>query len=203
MVNAISSQAPGSGQKIILVLLLCAFVAMFAGSFAYRMQGAGLVVEVRQQNEGMGKGGGMGGMMGMDMGAMREIMDKLRANPDDPKVMLEVGNAFMMMQAWDKALEMLLMAEKKLPKDMAVQKALGMVRFERKEFDLAKKAFDKVLAAEPNDALSHYNMAILLKHYMNKAAEGDAHFRKVLQLAPEDQELVKGAQEELVPQKGQ
>ena len=46
-------------------------------------------------------------------------------------------------------------------------------------------------------------MGILLKHYMNKAAEGDAHFRKVLELAPDDQELVKGAQEELVSQKRQ
>ncbi len=202
MVNAVSQQAPGSGQKIILVLVLCAFGAMFAGSFAYRMQGAGLVVEVRQQNEGMGKGG-MASVMGMDMGAMRAIMDKLRANPDDPQVMMEVGNAFMMMQAWDKALEMFNMAEKKLPKDASVQRGIGMVRFERKEFDLAKKAFDKVLAAEPGDALSHFNMGILLKHYMNKAAEGDAHFRKVLELAPDDQELIKGAQEELVSQKGQ
>lgn len=203
MVNAARQQAPQSGQKIILVLLLCAFVAMFAGSFAYRMQGAGLVVEVRQQDEGKGGMGGMSSVMGMDMGAMRAIMDKLRANPDDPKVMLEVGNAFMMMQAWDKALEMLVMAEKKLPKDVEVQRALGMVRFERKEFDLAKKAFDKVLAAEPKDALAHFNMGILLKHYMNKGAEGDAHFRKVIELAPGDQELVTGAQEELVSQKGQ
>ena len=204
MANVLSPQAPDAGQKIVLVLLLCAFVAMFAGSFAYRMQGAGLVVEVRQQRgEGMGKGGGMGAMMGMDMGAMREIMDKLRANPDDPKVLLEVANAFMMLQVWDKALEMLNMAEKNIPGDLGVQRAMGMVRFERKEFDLAKKAFDKVLAAEPNDALSHFNMGVLLKHYMNKGAEGDAHFRKGMQLAPEDQELLTGAQEELVPQKGQ
>ena len=158
MVNAVSQQAPQSGQKIILVLVLCAFIAMFAGSFAYRMQGAGLVVEVRQQSEGMGKGG-MASVMGMDMGAMRAIMDKLRADPENPQVMMEVGNAFMMMQAWDKALEMFNMAEKKLPKDASVQRGLGMVHFERKEFDLAKKAFDKVLAAEPKDALSHLTWA--------------------------------------------
>lgn len=203
MANAINAQAPGSGQKLILFILIGAFVAMFAGSFAYRMQGAGLTVEVRQERpQGMGKGGPMG-MMGVDMEALREMMRKLEQNPDDPKVLLELGNTFMMMQAWDKALEMLTLAEKKVPQDLGVQRALGMVRFERKEYDLARKAFDKVLAKEPGDALTHYNMGILLKHYMNKAADGDAHFRKVVQLKPEDQEVLKSAQEELVPSKGQ
>ena len=78
-----------------------------------------------------------------------------------------------------------------------MHRALGMVRFERKEYDLAKKSFDVVLKKEPNDVLAHYNMGILLKHYMKKPAEGDQHFRRVVQLGTADPDVLKSAQEEL------
>jgi len=54
-----------------------------------------------------------------------------------------------------------------------------------------------VLKKDPNDVLAHYNMGILLKHYMQKPAEGDAHFRRVVQLNPKDEDVLKSAQEEL------
>lgn len=189
------------GQKLALVVLLAALLAIFVGSFVYRMQGSGLVVEIKPEHagEGMGKGGPMGGMTGVDMEHLRDLMRQMEQNPNDPKVLLELGNTFMMMQAWDKALEFLDQAVKLTPDDAQVHRAMGMVRFERKEFELARKSFDLVLKKEPGDVLAHYNMGILLKHYMKKPAEGDAHFRKVVQLQPKDPEVLKGAEEELVP----
>jgi len=203
-------QAPHLPQKVIVGALVLALVVMFAGSFLYRMQGKGMTVEIQQEHGGMGGGmgsamggkGGPMGMMGVDMEALREQMRKMEANPEDPKILFELGNTFMMMQAWDKSLEFLEHAAKNAPNDMETQKAIGMVRFELKQYDQAKKIFEKVLAKDPNDALTHYNMGILLKHYMSKASEGDAHFRKVVQLAPKDQDVLKSAQEELVPAKG-
>jgi tetratricopeptide (TPR) repeat protein len=197
-----SPSAPlGAGQKLVLAALLAALLAMFVGSFAYRMQGAGMVVEIKQERGGMGKGGPMGGGMGgLDMERLRDLMATMEKNPGDPKVLLELGNTFMMMQAWDKALEYLDKAVKAAPKDIQAHRAMGMVRFERKEYPLARKSFETVLTMEPGDVLAHYNMGILLKHYMKKPAEGDAHFRKVVQLggsaAPE---ILKSAEEELVP----
>ncbi len=193
--------ALGSGQKTILVALIGAVFIMFVGSFLYRMQGRGLVVEVHQERGGMGeamggKGGPMG-MMGVDMEQLRGLMAKMQENPNDPKVLLELANTFMMMQAWDKALEFVTLADKAAPGNLDVQRAAGMVRFERKEYDLARKAFETVLKKEPGDVLAHYNMGILLKHYMKKPAEGDAHFRTVVQLNPKDQDVLKSAQEEL------
>ncbi|HWR04880.1 MAG TPA: tetratricopeptide repeat protein [Humidesulfovibrio sp.] len=202
MTDTMNKNAPlGGGQKIILVALLGAILAMFVGSFLYRMQGKGLVVEVRQERGGMGeamggKGGPMG-MMGVDMDQLREQMRKMQENPNDVKNLLELSNTFMMMQAWDKALEFVTMAAKAAPDDLNVHRAMGMVRFERKEYPEAKKSFDVVLKKEPDDVLAHYNMGILLKHYMQKPAEGDAHFRRVVQLNPKDQDVLKGAQEEL------
>ncbi|MBI5520053.1 MAG: tetratricopeptide repeat protein [Desulfovibrio sp.] len=202
MTDAMKTNSPlNGGQKIIVLALLCAIIAMFLGSFLYRMKSTGLVVEVRQERGGMGeamggKGGPMG-MMGVDMEQLRELMRKIEQNPNDPKTQLELANVFMMMQAWDKALEYVNMAAKAAPDDAGVQRVMGMVRFERKEYPEAKKAFDAVLKKEPDDALAHYNMGILLKHYMGKAAEGDAHFRRVVQLNPKDADVMKGAQEEL------
>ncbi|OGR37033.1 MAG: hypothetical protein A2051_08540 [Desulfovibrionales bacterium GWA2_65_9] len=202
----------GGGQKLVLAALLAALLAMFVGSFVYRMQGSGLAVEIKQERGGMGgmggkggPGGGMGGPMGgamggIDMEHLRELMGTMEKNPNDPKVLLELGNTFMMMQAWDKALEFLDKAVKLTPKDAQVHRAMGMVRFERKEYELARKSFDTVLKMAPDDVLAHYNMGILLKHYMKKPAEGDAHFRKVVQLGgATDPEVLKSAEEELVP----
>jgi len=191
------------GRKLVLVAILAALLAMFAGSFAYRMQGVGLAVEIKPERSAMGAGGpggAMGGAMGgIDMSHLRELMSTIEKNPDDPKVLFELGNTFMMMQAWDKALEYLDKAAKLNPEDLQVQRALGMVRFERKEYPLARKSFERVLKKEPGDVLAHYNMGILLKHYMKLPTEGDAHFRKVVQLGSSDPEILKSAEEELVP----
>jgi Flp pilus assembly protein TadD len=184
-----------NGQKFILVALIGAILTIFIGSFLYRMKSSGLVVEVHQEQRG-GQGGPMG-MMGVDMDQLRELMRKMEQNPNDPQVLVELANTFMMMQAWDKALEYVTLAAKAAPDDLNVNKAMGMVRFERKEYPEAKKAFDMVLKKDPDDVLGHYNMGVLLKHYMNKPAEGDVHFRRVVQLNPKDQDVLKGAQEEL------
>lgn len=202
MTETMNKNAPlGGGQKLILLALIGAIVVMFVGSFVYRMKGTGLVVEVRQERGGMGEAmGGQGGpmgMMGVDMEQLRGLMRKMEENPNDPQVLVELANTFMMMQAWDKALEFLTMAEKAAPDDPNVHRGMGMVRFERKEYDQAKKSFDLVLKKDPDDVLAHYNMGILLKHYMKKPAEGDAHFRRVVQLNPQDQDVLKSAQEEL------
>jgi Tfp pilus assembly protein PilF len=166
------------------------------------MQGAGLVVEIKQER-GPGRGGMGGAMSGIDMEHLRELMTAQEKNPSDPKVLLELGNTFMMMQAWDKALEFLDKAVKLSPNDAQVHRAMGMVRFERKEYPLARKSFETVLKMEPGDVLAHYNMGILLKHYMKMPAEGDAHFRKVVQLGGSvDPEILKGAEQELVPEGG-
>jgi tetratricopeptide (TPR) repeat protein len=192
----------GGGQKVILLALLGAVLVMFVGSFLYRMQGKGLYVQV-QQERGGGMGGGMGGMGamgamgGVDMDQLRALMAKMKENPNDPQVLLELANTFMTMQAWDKSLELVTAAAKVAPDNIEVHRAMGMVRFERKEYDLAKKSFDTVLKMNPDDVLGHYNMGILLKHYLQKPAEGDQHFRRVVQLNPQDQDVLKGAQEEL------
>ncbi|OIO00751.1 MAG: hypothetical protein AUJ49_09340 [Desulfovibrionaceae bacterium CG1_02_65_16] len=187
--------APGGAQKIILMALVGAVLVMFAGSFLYRMKAQGLVVHVQQERpEGMG---GMGAMGGIDMTQLRALMAKMEKSPNDPQVLLELANTFMMMQAWDKALALVTKAEQVAPDNVETHRAMGMVRFERKEYDLAKKSFDTVLKMNPDDVLGHYNMGILLKHYLSKPAEGDRHFRRVVQLNPQDQDVLKGAQEEL------
>jgi len=196
-----NSRAPlSAGHKFVLAALLAALFAMFVGSFVYRMQGAGLTVEIKQEHGGRGgMGGGMGGAMGgIDMEHLRDLMQIVEKNPNDPKVLLELGNTFMMMQAWDKALEYLDKAVKASPDDPQVHRAMGMVRFERKEYPQARKSFETVLKKEPGDAMAHYNMGILLKHYLKMPAEGDAHFRKVVQLGGSvNPEILKSAEQEL------
>jgi Tfp pilus assembly protein PilF len=89
-------------------------------------------------------------------------------------------------------------AVKAAPEDPQAHRAMGMVRFERKEYPQARKSFETVLKKEPGDAMAHYNLGILLKHYLKLPAEGDAHFRKVVQLGDKvNPEILKSAEQEL------
>lgn len=186
---------PRGAQKIILAALVGAVVVMFLGSFVYRMKGQGLVVPVQpEQTNGMG---GMGAMGGIDVGRMQELMAQMKTRPNDPAVLLELANTFMMMQAWDRALTLVDKAVKVAPDSVEANRAMGMVRFQRKEYPQAEKSFEIVLKLAPDDVLGHYNMGILLKYYLRKPAEGDQHFRRVVQLNPQDADVLKSAQEEL------
>ncbi len=189
---------PSGAQRIILAALVGAVIVMFLGSFAYRMKGQGLVVPVQQEQAG-GMGGGMGamGMGGIDVNRMQQLMTEMKQRPNDPSVLLELANTFMMMQAWDRALTLVDKAVKIAPDSVEANRALGMVRYQRKEYPLAEKSFETVLKLAPDDVLGHYNMGILLKYYLRKPAEGDKHFRRVVQLNPQDADVLKSAQEEL------
>lgn len=212
-------------RKIVIAAVVFCVAAMFVTSFVYRMKHPNLFVEVRQQtgpqqpvdhdhdgdgfqddgpNAGManadalstpppGMAQGMGGSMAM----VKEFMAAVEKDPSDVKAQIELGKAFLMMRAWDRALEPLHKANELAPGDLDVLKAIGIAYFNKEDYTGASAAYDEILETAPNDTLALFNLGVIYKYYFEKKEDSIQYFEKVLTLEKNDEELIKIAKQEL------
>lgn len=191
------------GRKAVILAVFVSLAAMFVTSFVYRLENPNLVVKAKQQHgtsASAGEGGapaGMGGAMNGAMSRVREYMDRVEKNPDDVEALVGLGNSFLMMRAWDRALEPLEKARRLAPDDVTVLKAVGIAYFNKADYAKATECYEGVLKLDPNDTLALFNLGVIYKHYSQKPEEAGTYFEKVLELEKEDAEMIKLAREEL------
>lgn len=179
--------------------------AMFVTSFVYRMNHPNLFVQVKSQhtaNDGHGDeaGGpppGMGQGMAGTMAKVKDYMARVKADPNDVEALVGLGNAFLMMRAWDRALEPLEHANELRPEDTTVLKGMGVAYFNKKDFDKAAKAYRAILATDSQDTLAMFNLGVINKYYFKKPDLARTYFEKVLKLEKDDAEMLKMAKQEL------
>jgi len=186
------------GRRAVILTVVLSAAAMFVTSFVYRMNHPNLFVQVQHQptREG-GMPSGMGDAASGPMAKVKEYMARVDANPDDTEALVGLGNAFLMMRAWDRALIPLEHARELAPQDTGVLKAIGIAYFNKKAFDKADGAYQDILAVDPNDTLALFNLGIINKYYFKKMDVARTYFEKVLSLEKNDSEMVKMARQEL------
>ncbi len=206
------------GRKAVILTVVGAVFIMFVTSFVYRMNHPNLFVQAKtggqQQaenhdhdgdgieddgpNAGKPVGGAMGGAMGGGaMSKVREYMAAVEENPNDVEALMGLGNSFLMMRAWDRALEPLTKANKIDPKNTSVLKGIGIVHFNKQDFDKAAESYLAILELDENDTLSLFNLGVINKHYFKKFDVARKYFEKVLALEKDDAEMIKLAKQEL------
>jgi tetratricopeptide (TPR) repeat protein len=196
------------GRNAVVSLVFVGVAAMFIASFAYRLNNPNLVVMARQpasMNAGNagGVGSGEGAMppgmeqMGGNMARIKEYMAQVEANPDDVDALIGLGNAFLLMRAWDRALEPLERANRLSPGNVDVLKGIGIAQFSREDYVKASAAYDAILAVNPDDTLALFNLGVIFKHYFEKPDQARTYFVKVLELEHDDAEMIKLAKQEL------
>ncbi|SOB60789.1 TPR repeat-containing protein [Pseudodesulfovibrio profundus] len=192
-----------SRKTIIAAVLLCA-AAMFITSFVYRMNHPNLFVQVEQQHspdDGHDHStDGTGAPAGMSEGAMakvKEFMAQVKENPNDVKALINLGNSFLMMRAWDRALEPLEKANSLEPGNIGLLKAIGIAYFNKENFDKAAEAYKQILAIDPNDTLALFNLGVINKYYFEDMDTARTYFEKVLVIEKDDEEIIKMAKQEL------
>ena len=67
----------------------------------------------------------------------------------------------------------------------AAENAEGVDHFNQGHYDVAQEHFAKAIAANADLAEGHYNLALALDK-LNEHGEATSHFKKALELAPED-----------------
>ena len=187
------------GRKAVIITVVLSALAMFITSFAYRMNHPNLFVQVKQQHAA-GDGSapaGMGQGMAGPMTKVKEYMARVDANPDDVEALVGLGNAFLMMRAWDRALDALEHANELSPGNATVLRGLGIAYFNNKEFEKAAKTYQTILDADSGDTLAMFNLGVINKYYFKKPDVARTYFEKVLSLEKDDAEMLKMARQEL------
>jgi len=194
------------GRKAVILSVVGAVAVMFVASFIYRMNHPNLFVKVkqpRQQTAGRGAtpppgmGQGMGQGMGGNMAQIKEFMARVETNPDDVAALINLGNSFLMMRAWDRALKPLEKANELKQGNTEVLKAIGIAYFNKEDFVKATACYDEILEIDPNDTLALFNLGVIHKHYFEKPDQAKRYFEKILELEKEDTEMRKLAKQEL------
>ncbi|MGE4423429.1 MAG: tetratricopeptide repeat protein [Pseudodesulfovibrio sp.] len=193
------------GRKAVILAVFLALAAMFATSFLYRMNNPNLVVKSQPSRSfvdaGEGQGGpgapAMGGAVSGAMSRVKEYLDRVKKNPDDVEALVGLGNSFLMMRAWDRALEPLEKARRLKPDDTAVLKAVGIAYFNKEDYTKASEAYEAILKIDPQDTLALFNLGVIYKHYFKKPDIAQTYFEKVLALEKQDAEMLKLARQEL------
>lgn len=196
------------GRKAVILAIVLSALVMFITSFVYRMNNPNLFVQVKPQHtvddghdhgaDGAAPPSGMGQGVAGTMTKVKEFMARVDANPDDVEALVGLGNAFLMMRAWDRALDPLNRANELRPGDTVVLKGVGIAYFNKKEFEKAAQAYEAILKIEPEDTLAMFNLGVINKYYFKKLDVARTYFEKVLSLEKEDAEMIKMAKQELV-----
>jgi tetratricopeptide (TPR) repeat protein len=192
------------GRKAVILAVFLALAAMFATSFVYRMNNPNLFVKSQASRsfadagEGQaGPGPAMGGAADGAMSRVKEYLERVKKNPDDVEALVGLGNSFLMMRAWDRALKPLEKARELKPDDTTVLKSVGIAYFNKEDYTKASKAYEAILKVDPQDTLALFNLGVIYKHYFKKPDVAQTYFEKVLSLEKEDTEMLKLARQEL------
>lgn len=193
------------GRKAVILTVIAGVLVMFVTSFVYRMQHPNLFKQVQQQHTaddghdhgddgatpppGMGQAGAMA--------KVKEYMAAVEKNPNDVEALIDLGNSFLMMRAWDRALEPLDRAHELRPDDIRVLKGIGIAHFNKEEYVKASAAYDRILEIDPDDTLALFNLGVIFKYYFDKPEPARTYFEKVLSIEKDDAELIKMAKQEL------
>ena len=191
-----TEHGPNASGRMVLAFMAFCLVIIFAASFIYRMERPTL--EVHQKKGGMGQGmpGGMPDAMNGPMREVMELMQKLQENPDDPGLQMAMAERFMAMGAYDRAKVFLDKVAKVRPDDPDVQNALGVVRYNQKDLDGAKAAFEGLLARDPEDYRARFNLGLLYKYALNQPEKAKEAFDAVIASQKTDPETRQTATKE-------
>ncbi|MFP4169006.1 MAG: tetratricopeptide repeat protein [Desulfonatronovibrionaceae bacterium] len=125
------------------------------------------------------------------MGDMTGLMERLKDNPEDKEALFMLGQRFMRMQAWDKALEFWERLIKLDPENKTVLTQKGFCLFQQEEYEQAVEEFKKVLDVDDTDYRAHYNLGMLYKYYLEEPQSAREHLQKALENLPPDKEDIR------------
>lgn len=208
------------GRKAVIMSVIFCVAAMFVTSFAYRMNHPNLYIQVKPgpppqadhdhdgdgiqdhgdasaEAEGMPPAAMGGDAMGGAMGKVREYLAEVEKDPNNVKALINLGNSFLMMRAWDRALDPLQKANKLEPGNIGLLKAIGIAHFNKEDFDKASAAYDEILSIDANDTLALFNLGVINKYYFEKTDVARTYFEKVLAVEKEDAEIIKMTKQEM------
>ena len=190
-----NASAPNASGRMVLAFVAFLLLVLFIGSFVYRMERPSL--EVHQKKSQGAMPGAMQEAMNGPMKEVMELMQKLQENPDDPGLQLAMAERFMAMGSFERAKVFLDKVVKVRPDDPDVQNALGVTRYNLKDIDGARAAFEGMLTRDPSDYRARFNLGLLYKYALKQPEKAAEALAAVIASPKTDPETRRTAEKEL------
>jgi tetratricopeptide (TPR) repeat protein len=169
-----TSRKPSAAQSFVM-LLVGALVGFGAGYFA----------------GGGGRPTGAGAAAVAEGGRIAEMTRALERDPENPEILMDLGNAYYDREDWDRAVALYEKARRKAPKNPNLLSDLGAAHRNRGEFDLAVAFFQKAREANPDHWESLLNWLLLEAYDRRDPRAAQRLFDEVKQRYPEVPQLDK------------
>lgn len=180
---------PTAVAKVFIAAILLGFVVMLVTSGVYRTMNPGLTnyVQPRTANSGEAKSN--------NSAHIADLMGKLKSDANNVKLIEEIAQHFMEDKEYSQARKFIQRGIVAQPSNAHLFYMLGMANFKLESYTKAAKAFETSLTLA-EDASARYNLGVLLKYYLDKPAEGNQQFLKIVKSSA-NKNLKAAAQKEL------
>jgi len=174
-------------QKIVSLFGLGCLIFIFATSLIYRFERPNLTIVVQNDLQSSQN----------PMNEIIDLMQKLQKEPENVDILAELGNRFMFMRAWEKALSFWKRLLAIQPDNKMALNQEGVCYFELKQYEKARDTFLKLVKIDNKNYRAYYNLAMLYKYYLNDKDKARTYLQKIVSAKPDDKEVFKAAQREL------
>ncbi|WP_459936719.1 tetratricopeptide repeat protein [Desulfonatronum parangueonense] len=173
------------GRRLILVVMILGLALLFIGSIVYRLQNPSLTLQARPSQSAMA------------MNEIAEMMARLDTEPNHLPTLMALGDQFMRLGSWDRAAVFWTRALAVDPTQDRAMNGLGVAYYNMDQYPESAEQFARIVDIYPENYRAHFNLGMLNKYYLDNPEQGRFHFERVLEIGPEDQELVQRVQDEL------
>ena len=180
--------SPGTMQKSVAFLAIVCLAVIFLSSLWSRVQNPSITVETRTASSTEEQA---------VMAQVSVLMAEVEKNPENVQALAELAHAFMLMQAWERSYAfwkriLVLEPENKLALNQA-----GFTLFQQERYGEAVDYFKALLKLDEESYRSLFNLGIIYKYYLDDQEKAEANFQRILDIGPEDPQLLERVRREL------
>ena len=173
------------GRRLVVAVIALGLVLLFVGSIIYRLQNPGLTMQARPSETSMA------------MNEVSELMARLDSEPNHLPTLMALGDQFMRMGSWERAA---VFWKRSIGLDPSLERALnglGVAHYNMDQYHESAEQFERIVELNSENHRAHFNLGMLYKHYLEEPEQARVHFERVLELAPDDPELMDRIRDEL------
>jgi cytochrome c-type biogenesis protein CcmH/NrfG len=122
---------------------------------------------------------------------IKQLQDKVSANPTDVASLTELGNIYFDNSQWTKAIEYYTRSLEQAPKNADVRTDMGIAYFYSGDADRALREFDVALKDDPRHVQTLYNVGVVKKDGKHDLKGAIAAWEQVLKIDPQYRDRAK------------
>ncbi len=173
------------GRRLILAVMALGMILLFLGSIIYRLQNPTMTMQARPSETSMA------------MEEISEMMTRLDSEPNHLPTLMTLGDQFMRMGSWERAAVFWKRALALEPNQDRALNGLGVAYYNMDQYADSAEQFVRMVEIMPDNYRAHFNLGMLYKNYLDEPEQARFHFERVLEINPQNEELLARIRKEL------